>query len=161
MQRTLSEMMDRSSSIELKVAEIYDSFSTVFEANQALSNFWMLFAEAERYHSLLIQMQKLGIKSEPDSGKVASWGHDIDEAITYLDQHIERLQQGWVPTIADAFALASDIEMKSLEVQSRSFELMKPTAVLDMLAKLHEEETTHREKLVLARSKFDPSFQSP
>ena len=82
MKQKLSDLLDEASAIELQVADIYEHLSNQFKAEEPLSHFWALFAEAERYHSLLIQMQKLGMTDPTgDSAQVDEWAGEIAETV--------------------------------------------------------------------------------
>src|SRR5689334_21249196 len=122
---TLSSLLNAASSIELQVAAIYDLLAARFRAEVTLAQFWSLFAEAERYHSLLIQMQKLAVTQVTgDADRMAAWARDIDETRAWLDGILDRLSGGgWVPSVHEAFELAQEVESRSLEIQSRSFAL--------------------------------------
>lgn len=162
MTSTLSTLLDRASGIELQVAEIYELLANRFDENPTLSHFWSLFAEAERYHSLLIQMQKLAMTDPTnDEEQVNSWDSEIAETDTYLAGILNRLtKEGWEPTIPEAFEMAHHIECRSLEIQSRSFALFESPVIKDLVAKLHEEDMKHRAKLLMARQRFAPEADS-
>lgn len=156
MKNKLSGLLDEASAVELQVAEIYEHFSNQFKENAPLSHFWALFAEAERYHSLLIQMQKLAM-SDPtgDSEQISQWEEEISETRAYLDGFLSKLKgESWTPTLDESFELAHDIECRSLEIQSRSFALFDSPAIRELVAKLHEEDMQHRSKLLQARGHF-------
>ncbi len=163
MNPAISELMDRSSMVELKVARIYDALSAVFKDDPALSSFWTLFAEAERYHSLILQLQKhlVDCRMVPPE-RIDDWRGDVETMIAYLDGQLQRLEGGaWRPTVAEAFALADHIENQVVEAQSHSFKMVDRSAIGDLVYRLHEEDLRHRDKLNEARSRFDPSFASP
>ena len=156
MKQKLSDLLDEASAIELQVADIYEHLSNQFKAEEPLSHFWALFAEAERYHSLLIQMQKLGMTDPTgDSAQVDEWAGEIAETRRYLADILTRLKEGgWSPNIDEAFEMAHGIECKSLEIQSRSFTLFDSPAIKELVAALHEEDMKHRAKLLEARERF-------
>lgn len=159
MRATLSTLLDEASSLELQVAAIYERLAARFAGQPTLAHFWTLFAEAERYHSLIIQMQKLGM-SEPtgDGAQISAWGEEIRETRAFLAGVIGRLDQGgWKPSVAEAFDMAHDIESRSLEVQSRSFALFESPAIKDLVARMHEEDMQHRSKLLEAQQHFAPA----
>lgn len=159
MERTLAELMHRSSQIELQVAAIYDMLACSFYSDLRLSHFWMLFAEAERYHSLLINMQKVMVKHlQLDRERLSIWRAELDQATAYLDGISARLKNGWHPTVSEAFLLAHEIEGRSLEIQARSLEFAGRSQEGELFAQLHEEDMGHRNKLLQARTQFDPTF---
>ena len=156
MSKALTLLLDQASALELTVAEIYDQLSEQFAENTTLSHFWALFAEAERYHSLIIQMQKLGMtQATSDTDRLDEWEGEIGETQIFLNQLVTRLKtEGWKPSIAEAFDLAQDIEGRSLEVQSRSFSLFESPAIKQLVTTLHQEDMQHRAKLISAKEKF-------
>ena len=159
MDPVISELMDRSSLVELKVAKIYDTLAAVFHDNVALSSFWTLFAEAERYHSLILQMQKHLIDHQTASkAKIEAWKHDVETMLAYLERQIERLDKGWRPSVTEAFSLADHIENQVAEAQTHSFKMVDKSDMGQLVRKLHEEDLRHRDKLLEARSRFDPSY---
>lgn len=156
MQQTLTALLDRASDLELRVADIYEHLADQFEADATVSHFWALFAEAERYHSLIIQMQKLAMtEATSDAAQVSAWEGEIAETSQYLAEILGRMnEQGWRPSLAEAFDLAQEIESRSLEVQSRSFALFESPVIKDLVARLHKEDMEHRNKLMTAKSRF-------
>lgn len=163
MERTLKMLLDRSSTIELKVAEVYDLFGQCFSEDPRLHNFWRLFAEAERYHSLLIQMQKVLLSHvQLDAERLFRWQQEVEDATTYLNNITRRIrEEGWSPSIPEAFMMAHEIEGRSLEIQARSLEFADQSTIGELFTSLHEEDMGHRHKLLVARSQFDPSFEAP
>lgn len=166
METKLARLMDRSSGVELKVAEIYDLFARCFQEgfqdDVRLAHFWGLFAEAERYHSLLIQLQKVTVQHlHLNEERLAIWAKEVDEAVEFMDALRHRLvEERWRPTVSEAFMLAHDIEGRSLEIQAKSLQFADQTGVGELFAKLHEEDMGHRHKLLQARHTFDPTFVS-
>lgn len=156
MRKKLSTLLDRASALELSVAAIYDHFSKQFDRDPTLAQFWALFAEAERYHSLIIQMQKMGMgEATSDASKIAEWEGEIADTQAHLSTLLKRLEkEGWQPSISEAFELAQDIEGRSLEVQSRSFALFDTPAIKELVTTLHQEDVQHRSKLLTARERF-------
>lgn len=163
MERTLKLLLDRSSQVELKVAEVYDLLGRCYASDPRLHNFWSLFAEAERYHSLLIQMQKVLLAHvQLDAERLKAWQHEVDDAAAYLENICTRIQQeGWVPSISEAFMMAHEIEGRSLEIQARSLEFADESNIGELFTQLHEEDLGHRHKLLVGRSQFDPTFVPP
>ncbi len=159
MDPVINELMDRSSLVELKVAKIYDAFAKVFEDDPALSSFWTLFAEAERYHSLILQMQKHLVDPETASrARIQEWQNDVDAMLGYLEEQIARLEQGWRPTVSEAFSLADHIENQVAEAQTHSFRMVDKSDVGELVRRLHAEDLAHRDKLLEARARFDPAY---
>ncbi len=156
----ITELMDRSSLVELKVARVYDALARVFDDEPALSRFWALFAEAERYHSLIIQMQKHLI--DPGAAtreRIDAWKADVEQMLSYLDEQIARLEDDeWEPSVSEAFALADHIENQVAEAQTHSFRMVDRSDIGDLVSRLHEEDLRHRDKLLQARRRFDSSF---
>lgn len=149
-------LLSEASAIELQVAAIYDSLAENFSEHMALSRFWALFAEAERYHSVLIQLQKIalaGAKSE--NADLNAWAQELEETRNYLGEILAKLtEQNWHPGINEAFELAQDIESRSLEVQSRSLDLFSSPMVQEIMTQLHTEDMQHRNKLAHAKARF-------
>lgn len=156
----MSSLMDRASVIELRVAEIYDTFSKLFDSDPALSRFWALFSEEERYHSLILQLQKHLLNPATASQEdLAEWEKDIATMMVVLDGWIDRLKSGaWNPTVPEAFSVADQIEDQVLEAQAYSFRLVDESEAGEIVARLHEEDARHRDKLLQARERFDPSY---
>lgn len=156
----LSKLLDDASDLELKVADIYDALSHRFSTEPRLANFWALFAEAERYHSLLIQMQKMMVDPPALSGeRLDEWNASMQRAGFQLDGYRNRLKSdGWVPSVSEAFALAHEIESQSLEIQATGLEFAERDAITELFLKLHQEDEGHLGKLLQARHQFDPGF---
>lgn len=156
----LSQLLDDASDLELKVADIYDALSHRFNTEPRLANFWALFAEAERYHSLLIQMQKMMVDAPALSvGRLDEWNVAMHKAGMQLDGYRSRLKDdGWVPSVSEAFELAHEIESRSLEIQATGLEFAERDAITELFLKLHQEDEGHLGKLLQARNQFDPTF---
>jgi hypothetical protein len=132
------DILELSVAIELECAAVYEVFAKRFGADDDLSMFWRLYAEAERS----ADGDSFPSEVEASRGfldKLRSWRREFDARM---------------PTRPEAFGIAREIEGHTAELHGRTQFFKLYPRFRELFQRMVEEDLSHRDMLVDAERRF-------
>lgn len=147
------ELIDLAVKIELECAALYEVYARCFAANDAFSQFWGLYAEAERYHAASIRIHQASFAANGGGeGEVVP-----DEARAFLDEirAARESAERQKPTAVEALRRARWVEEHSAELHARTQFFRNHPELAEFFQSMAEEDRAHRDMLTNAEKRWE------
>ncbi|MCS6926014.1 MAG: hypothetical protein NZ578_08950 [Candidatus Binatia bacterium] len=154
----MTEVLERCSQLEQRVADIYSQFAASFNEDKELESFWLGMAEEEKHHAKILAAEKAALEVDSDPGYfMPEFPAKLAELETLLRSVTEKARAG--VTKDEAFALALELEQSELNTIYRDLVLMGRAAVKLMARHMDESLSLpkHQQGLVEGVRRFLPS----
>lgn len=154
----MTEVLERCSQLERRVAEIYSQLAASFNDDKELESFWLGMAEEEKHHAKILAAEKAALEVNSDTGYfMPEFPAKLAELEALLDTITEQARTG--VTKEEAFALALQLEQSELNTIYRDLVLMGRAAVKLMARHIDESLSLpkHQQGLVEGVRRFVPS----
>lgn len=154
----MTEILGRCSTLEQRVAEIYEQFAHGLPNDESsLKSFWLGLSAEEKRHARTLAVEKAALEFEADSGYfMPEYPAKIVTLDAMLKQIEEKARQG--VTKDEAFCLALDLEQSELNMIYRDLALTGRAAVKLMARHMDQELSLsqHQRGLVEGVRRFLP-----
>ena len=151
----MTQVLERCSQLEQRVADIYSQFAATFNDDKELCSFWLGMAEEEKHHSKILQAEKTALEVDSDTGYfMPEFPAKLEEMDRLLKGVEEQARMGVERD--EAFTLALEIEQSEMNVIYRDLVLMGREAV-KLLARHMDESLSlpkHQQGLVEGTKRF-------
>lgn len=151
----MTQVLERCSQLERRVADIYSQFAATFNDDKELSSFWLGMAEEEKHHSKILQAERAALEVDSDTGYfMPEFPAKIEKLESFLKGIEEKARMGMERD--KAFALALDIEQSEINTIYRDLVLMGWRAI--KLLATHVDESLslpkHQQGLIEGAKRF-------
>ena len=145
-------IIDLAVAIELECAALYEVFGRCFAGRSEVVYFWMMYAEAERYHAASIRIHQTAFAGEPMESLEVGLGEAtaVLEEIRAMRTNYERTP----PSIGEALKAARRVEESSAELHGRTQFFKLHPHFSELFEKMAEEDRALRDVLSTAEQRF-------
>lgn len=155
----MTEILGRCSTLEQRVAEIYEQFAHSLPNDElSLKSFWLGLSAEERQHARALAVEKAALEFEADPGYfMPEYPAKLVTLDTMLKQIEEKARQG--VTTDEAFHLALDLEQSELNMIYRDL-LLTGRAAVKLMARHVDQSLSlpqHQQNLVEGVKRFLPA----
>lgn len=152
MAQTVREVLDRSITLELKVAQVYRSFAELFPQDHSF--WWQLAIEEDNHASLLRSGRDFYLDNGlfPEAMVCRSIA-ELDQAIQEIDRYMEASQET-PPDLQAALEFALSLEMSAGEIHYQNFMQRPPqTGSEDVFQQLNRDDKDHAARISIYMQK--------
>jgi hypothetical protein len=154
----MTEVLQRCSEIEQRVADIYRQFAAALNDDRELESFWLGMAEEEKHHSKVLAAERAALQVDSDTGYfMPEFSTKLEEMDALLRPVEEKAKQG--VTKDEAFALAFELERSELNTVYRDLVLMGRAAAKLMARHMDRSLAIgeHQQGLLIGVKRFLPA----
>lgn len=124
----MTEVLQRCSELEQRVANIYSQFAHSLREDQELESFWLGMAEEEKHHGKILAAEKAALEVNSDTGYFMP---EFSAKLAEMDALLTRIEEKARARVSkdEAFTLAIELEQSELNTIYRDLVLMGRAAV--------------------------------
>ena len=153
----MTEILERCSQMEQRVANIYGQFATSLKDDRELASFWRGMEIEEQHHAKVLAAEKAALAVDSNPGLFMP---EFPEKLVEMDNFLKGVEQKAQGDITkdEAFALALEIEQSELNTVYRDLVIMGRAAVKLMERNIDQSLsiTKHHQEFVTGMKRFEP-----
>lgn len=156
----MTEILQRCSQMEQRVADIYGQLATSLKEDRELASFWRGMEAEEQHHAKVLAAERAALAVDSDPGLfIPEFPEKLAEMDRFLQDKEQQVQHGL--TKDEAFSLALEIEQSELNTVYRDLIIMGRAAVKLMERNIDQSLSIskHHQEFVTGMKRFAPAAE--